>query len=181
MFMAVSKALAKSAAMRRNAGPADLMNTVNEELSRENPEQMFVTMVALVIDLRTGDLVYCNAGHEPPILTRRSGETLLLDDGGGPPLCVIEDYPYEEARVTLEPRDVLVLASDGFTEAMNRDGALYGRERLRALLESPVRRGVDPTVLGHEIVAAIKQFEAGSEPADDQTLLLVSWRGGNAR
>jgi serine phosphatase RsbU (regulator of sigma subunit) len=178
MFMAVSKALAKSAAMRRNAGPADLMTTVNEELSRENPEQMFVTMVALVIDLKTGDLVYCNAGHEPPILTRRSGETVLLDDGGGPPLCVIEDYPYEEARARLEPRDVLVLASDGFTEAMNRTGALYGRERLRALLESPVRRGVDPTVLGHEIVAAIKAFEAGSEPADDQTLLLVSWRGG---
>jgi adenylate cyclase len=178
MFMAVSKALAKSAAMRRNAGPADLMSTVNEELSRENPEQMFVTMVALVIDLKTGDLVYCNAGHEPPILTRRSGETVLLDDGGGPPLCVIEDYPYEEARARLEPRDVLVLASDGFTEAMNRTGALYGRERLRALLESPVRRGVDPTVLGHEIVAAIKAFEAGSEPADDQTLLLVSWRGG---
>lgn len=178
MFMAVAKALAKSAALRANAGPADLMSTVNEELSRENPEQMFVTMALLVIDLKTGELAYCNAGHEPPILTRRSGDTLLLDDGGGPPLCVFEGYPYEEARVRLEPRDVLVLASDGFTEAMNRDGALYGRERLRALLESPVRRGVDPTVLGNEIIAAIKQFEAGSEPADDQTLLLVSWRGG---
>jgi sigma-B regulation protein RsbU (phosphoserine phosphatase) len=89
----------------------------------------------------------------------------------------MEDFPYEEARVQLEPRDVLVLASDGFTEAMNRQGALYGRDRLRALLESPVRRGVDPTVLGHEIVAAIKQFESGGEPADDQTLLLISWRG----
>jgi serine phosphatase RsbU (regulator of sigma subunit) len=178
MFMAVTKALAKSAAMRGNAGPADLMTTVNEELSRENPEQMFVTMIALVIDLKTGEVAYCNAGHEPPVLTRRSsGDTLLLDDGGGPPLCVVDDFPYEEARVKLEARDVLVLASDGFTEAMNRDGALYGRERLRALLESPVRRGVDPTVLGNEIIAAIKQFESGSEPADDQTLLLVSWRG----
>jgi serine phosphatase RsbU (regulator of sigma subunit) len=178
MFMAVTKALAKSAALRANTGPADLMKTVNEELSRENPEQMFVTMALLVIDLKTGDLEYCNAGHEPPILTRRSGDTVLLDDGGGPPLCVFEGFAYEQASVRLEPRDVLVLASDGFTEAMNRDGALYGRERLRALLESPVRRGVDPTVLGNEIISAIKQFEAGSEPADDQTLLLVSWRGG---
>jgi serine phosphatase RsbU (regulator of sigma subunit) len=178
MFMAVTKALAKSAALRRDAGPADLMTTVNEELSRENPEQMFVTMAALVIDLKTGELAYCNAGHEPPMLTRRAtGDTILLNEGGGPPLCVMEDFPYEEARVKLEPRDVLVLASDGFTEAMNRQGALYGRERLRALLESPVRQGVDPTVLGNEIVAAIKQFEAGGEPADDQTLLLVSWRG----
>ena len=177
MFMAVSKALAKSAALRGNTKPAELMTSFNQELSRENPEQMFVTLVALVIDLKTGELEYCNAGHEPPILMRRSGETLILNDGGGPPLCVIEDFNYEPASAKLEPRDVLVLASDGFTEAMNPAGALYGRERLRTLLESPVRRGVDPTVLGNEILTAIKHFEAGSEPADDQTLLLVSWRG----
>jgi hypothetical protein len=60
---------------------------------------------------------------------------------------------------------------------MNRDGALYGRERLKVLLDSPMRRGVDPTVLGNEILGTIKAFVAGSEPADDQTLLLVSWRG----
>lgn len=177
MFMAVSKALAKSAALRGNTEPAELMTSFNRELSRENPEQMFVTLVAIVIDLKTGELEYCNAGHEPPILMRRSGETVILNDGGGPPLCVIEDFSYEPARARLEPRDVLVLASDGYTEAMNPAGALYGRERLRALLESPMRRGVDPTVLGHEILTAIKHFEAGSEPADDQTLLLVSWRG----
>ena len=177
MFMAVAKALAKSAALRGDAGPADLMTTVSRELSRENPEQMFVTMAALVIDLKSGELAYCNAGHEPPILMRRNGETVVLDDGGGPPLCVMDDFAYEEARVRMQPRDVVVLASDGLTEAMNRSGALYGRERLRALLESPLRRGVDPTVLGNEILTAIKAFEAGAEPSDDQTLLLVSWRG----
>jgi serine phosphatase RsbU (regulator of sigma subunit)/CHASE2 domain-containing sensor protein len=177
MFMAVSKALAKSCALRSNAGPAAIITMLNQEISRENPEQMFVTMVALVMNLKTGELEYCNAGHEPPLLSRRSGEILTLDDGGGPPVCVIEDYAYEEARVMLQPRDVLVLASDGLTEAMNRDGALYGRERLKVLLDSPLRRDVDPTVLGNEILSAIKGFEAGSEPADDQTLLLVSWRG----
>ncbi len=177
MFMAVSKALAKSCALRSNAGPATMIEMFNREISRENPEQMFVTMVVLVMNLRSGVLEYCNAGHEPPLLSRRSGEILTLDDGGGPPVCVIEDFAYEEGRVTLEPRDVVVLASDGLTEAMNRDGALYGRERLKVLLDSPLRRGVDPTVLGNEILSAIKGFEAGSEPADDQTLLLVSWRG----
>jgi serine phosphatase RsbU (regulator of sigma subunit) len=178
MFMAVSKALAKSAAMRSDAaGPAEIMTTLNAEISRENPEQNFVTMVALVIDLKTGQLDYCNAGHETPILSRRSGEIVILDQGGGPPVCVMEGYAYEEASVRLEPRDVLVLASDGLTEAMNAQGALYGRQRLQALLDSPMRQNVDPTVLGNEILTAIRQFEAGSEPADDQTLLLVSWRG----
>lgn len=179
MFMAVSKALAKSCALRVKAGPAELMTMFNEEISRENPEQMFVTLVALVLDLSTGELDYCNAGHEPPILVRRSGEALILDDGGGPPLCVVEDFPYEEAHARLEPRDVLALVSDGLTEAMTRTGALYGRARLKALLESPARRDLDLTILGNEILAAIKTFESGAEPSDDQTLLLVSWRGQN--
>lgn len=177
MFMAVSKALAKSCALRAKAGPAALMTMFNEEISRENPEQMFVTLVALVVDLGTGELEYCNAGHEPPILVRRSGETLILDDGGGPPLCVVEDFPYEQASARLEPRDLLVLVSDGLTEAMTRAGALYGRARLKALLESPARRDLDLTILGNQILASIKNFESGAEPSDDQTLLLVSWRG----
>ena len=177
MFMAVSKALAKSVALREQAGAAELMTMFNTEISRENPEQMFVTMVALIMDLGTGALEYCNAGHEPPILVRREGETIILDDGGGPPLCVIDDFPYESARVQLEPRDVLVLASDGITEAMNRSSALYGRARLKALVESPARRGVDVTILGAEVLGAVRNFEAGAEPSDDQTLLLVAWRG----
>ena len=177
MFMAVSKALAKSIALRAPAGAAELMTIFNREISRENPEQMFVTLVALIMDLATGELEYCNAGHEPPILVRREGETITLDDGGGPPLCVIDDFPYEAARVRLGPRDVLVLASDGITEAMNRSSALYGRARLKALVESPARRGVDVTILGSEVLAAIKTFEGDAEPSDDQTLLLVSWRG----
>ena len=158
-------------------GPAAIMTMLNEEISRENPEQNFVTMVALVIDLKTGQLDYCNAGHETPIISRRSGEIVVLDQGGGPPVCVMEGFEYEQASVRLEPRDVIVLASDGLTEAMNSQGAFYGRQRLLTLLDSPVRQGVDPTVLGNEILTAIRRFEAGSEPADDQTLLLVSWRG----
>jgi len=177
MFMAVSKALAKSCALRTKAGPAALMTMFNTEISRENPEQMFVTLVVIVMDLRTGELQYCNAGHEPPLLVRRSGETLTLDDGGGPPLCVIDDYQYEEAGVTLQPRDVLAIVSDGITEAMNRARALYGRARLKALLEQPSLRDADVTIVGNEVLAAVKQFEAGAEPSDDQTLLLVSWRG----
>lgn len=177
MFMAVSKALAKSCALRAPANPAELMITFNAEISRDNPEQLFVTVLALIMDLHTGELIYCNAGHEPAILVRRSGETLTLDDGGGPPLCVVDDFQYEEARVMLEPRDIVALTSDGLTEAMNRSGALYGRARLKAMLDSPARRDVDVTILGLEILAGIKAFEGEAEPADDQTLLLVSWRG----
>src|SRR6266545_2862931 len=134
---------------------------------------MFVTMAALIVDLATGELEYCNAGHEPPLIIRRTGEPVVLDAAGGPPLCVIDDFPYEQANAKLEPRDVLALASDGITEAMNREGAVYGRDRLKALLQSPEPRDLDLTVLGNEILASVKRFEGSAEPSDDQTLLLV--------
>lgn len=177
MFMAVSKALVKSSTLRATARLDRLMAEFNAEISRENPEQLFVTVIALVIDLRTGEVEYCNAGHEPPLLARRSGEIVVVNEGGGPPLCVMEDFPYEQARVTLTPGDVLLLMSDGITEAMNRDGALYGRDRLMPLLEAHGGRNADAAALGSEILAAVKAFEASAEPADDQTLVLVSWRG----
>ncbi|MBI3057280.1 MAG: serine/threonine-protein phosphatase, partial [Betaproteobacteria bacterium] len=120
---------------------------------------------------------YCNAGHEPPLLARRSGEIIIVNEGGGPPLCVMEDFPYEQARFMFSPGDVLLLMSDGITEAMNRDGALYGRDRLMPLLEAHGGRSVDAAALGNEILAAVKAFEASADPADDQTLVLVSWRG----
>jgi adenylate cyclase len=177
MFMAVSKALAKSCALRSNASAAAIMTAVDREIARENPEQNFVTAVALILDLRSGELEYCNAGHEPPLLSRRAGDTVALSHAGGPPLCVIEDYEFEQARVRLGPGDILTLSSDGLTEAMNREGALYGRARLKALLDSPARQAANPAALGNYILAAINEYEGGAEPADDQTLVLLSWGG----
>lgn len=177
MFMAVSKALAKSSALRSNTSAAAIVTAIDREIARENPEQNFVTVVALILDLKTGELEYCNAGHEPPLLSRRAGETVALSHAGGPPLCVIEDYEFEQARVRLGPGDILTLSSDGLTEAMNREGALYGRARLKALLDSPARQAANPAALGNFILAAVKEYEGGAEPADDQTLVLLSWGG----
>ena len=177
MFMAVSKALAKSCALRSNASPAGIMTAFDREIATENPEQNFVTAIALILDLKTGEVEYCNAGHEPPLLSRRSGDTVALEHAGGPPLCVIEDYEYEQTRVRLGPGDILTLSSDGLTEAMNREGALYGRGRLKALLDSHSRQAANPAALGNHILAAIKTYEGGAEPADDQTLVVLSWGG----
>ena len=177
MFMAVSKALAKSSTLRETIGLENLMTVVNAEISRDNPEDLFVTMIALIIDLNTGALDYCNAGHEPPLLVRRDGRTEVLNDGGGPPICVMEDFPYEIASATCAPGDVIVLMSDGITEAMNRDGELYGRDRLQVLMQTPAvfASGVD--AIAGALLESVRTFEAGTEPADDQTLLVVRWRG----
>jgi adenylate cyclase len=177
LFMAVSKFLFKSTALRRGAAVATMMREANTEISRDNPETMFVTVFAGVLDVETGVLEYCNAGHDRPYLVPRGGgRPDQLTGGHGPALCFIDDFGYEAATHRLHPGDTLCLITDGVTEARNAAGALFGRERLEARLTLP---GVDatPTTLAGALREDVKRFVAGSEPADDLAILIVCWEG----
>ena len=178
IFMAVVKALAKSAALRGTDSVAEVFKTANAEVSRENPEAMFVTAFAGLLELKTGRLVYCNAGHEPPLLLREGAEPLRLVESGGPPLCVLEDYPYQSAEQWLAPGHTLCLVTDGVTEAMNSKGELYGAGRLSALLLGLPT--CDPSLVVSEIETSVAEFARGAEPADDLTVLALQWRGGSS-
>lgn len=175
IFMAVVKALAKSAALRGTDSVEHVFKTANAEVSRENPEAMFVTAFAGLLNLKTGRLVYCNAGHEPPLLLREGTEPLRLVSSGGPPLCVLEDYQYGSAEHWLAPGQTLCLVTDGVTEAMNVGGELYGAGRLSALLTR--LPAVDPVMVVNEIETDVAEFARGAEPADDLTVLALQWRG----
>ena len=138
---------------------------------------MFFTRVALSVDLKPGKRDYRNAGPEPPLLVGGPGDLRALNDGGGPPICVVPDFPYAIARDACAPGDIIVLTSDGITEAMDPGGGLYGRDRLQALLRSPAIFASDVAAIGSALLADVQSFEAGTEPADDQTLVVVRWRG----
>ena len=174
---AVGKALAKSAALRGTDSVAEVLETANAEVSRENPEAMFVTVFAGLLELKTGRLVYCNAGHEPPLLLRQGAEPLRLAGSGGPPLCVLEDYRYESAEQWLAPGQTLCLVTDGVTEALSSTGELYGAGRLSALLAG--LPAIDPSLVVNEIETGVAEFARGTEPADDITVLALQWRGGD--
>ena len=96
IFMAVSKALYKSTTLRSSDQDiGDLMSAANVEVSRDNPEMMFVTAFVGILNLDTGDLDYCNAGHENPFLLHAVGGGLTrIEDGGGPPLCAVTGFDY---------------------------------------------------------------------------------------
>ena len=180
LFMAVSKALYKSAVLRQARQVETVMREANVEISRDNAEGLFVTVLAGILDTRTGLVEYCNAGHEPPYLLS-SGERLIrrLTDGGGPPLCAVDCFPYTASSLRLEPGDTLCLVTDGVTEAVAAGGALYGRERLEALLAktSPGTRSAD---LGDAIRQEVARFTEGVEPSDDLAILVVRWTGPGA-
>jgi adenylate cyclase len=176
LFMALAKSLLKSIALRADSpDTGTIFIRANAEISRDNPEALFVTAFAGILDLRTGALSFCNAGHEPPLACAPGAEPRVLEHAGGPPLCVLEGYEYPTGHATLAPGEWLCVVTDGVTEAMNRHGDLYGAARLRAVLE---RHSSEPP---QSLVAAIgedvRAFAAGADASDDVTLLCLRWNG----
>jgi serine phosphatase RsbU (regulator of sigma subunit) len=180
IFMAVSKALCKSAALRRGQPIQELMVEANAEVARENSEGLYVTVFAGVLDARTGVLEYCNAGHPAPLVLARDGGITRLADGGGPPLCVLEQFAYVAAVHRAAPGDIICVVSDGVTEAMNGGGELYGADRLTRVLESH-GSAASPAAIGEAIRADVSRFAENAEVADDLTLLVLRWNGPSGR
>jgi len=180
IFMAVSKALYKSAALRmeRGADIGEVMRAANAEIARDNPEMLFVTVFAGILDLKTGELNWCNAGHDPPFCLR-PGQKIptRLEGDSGPPLCVIEGYAYNPERYALLPGEALCVFTDGVTEAMNAGDELYGRQRLFSVLKSSFG-ATDAMQLVNAIRDDVRAFVLDTERSDDLTILALRWNGG---
>ena len=175
--MAVSKALYKSTALRLADGVAPIMTAANQEISRANPESLFVTLFAGILDVDTGALEYSTAGHEEPYVLRRGQPLRRLPPVAGPPLCVIDDFPYDAGRFQLEPGDTLCLMTDGVIEAMNGGGTLYGRERLDAVLRDLAAASSATATMAHALAADVSRFAGGADPSDDLAILVLRWNG----
>ena len=182
IFMAVSKALYKSAALRMEHGAdiGEVMRAANEEIARDNPEMLFVTVFAGILDLKSGELNWCNAGHDSPFCLR-PGQTIptRLEGEAGPPLCVIEAYAYRPERYQLLPGEALCLFTDGVTEAMNAKDELYGRQRLLSILKSSAG-ATEALQLVNAIRDDVRAFVLTTEHSDDLTILVLRWNGGDA-
>jgi serine phosphatase RsbU (regulator of sigma subunit) len=176
LFMAQGKSLCKSAALRGDVDIGEIINRANVEISRDNAEMLFITMFAGILNIATGELHFCNAGHDAPILLRAGESPQAVASEGGPPLCIVEDFPYMTEIIRLEPGDVLCITTDGITEAMNGKGELMGRERTEAALAA-MPPDASAQAITDGLQAAVAEFVAGAEPSDDLTILTVRWLG----
>ena len=155
------------------------LRRINRRLCAENPTSMFATLVIALIDKRTGVLRYVNAGHDPILLGDRGIDYRALPPPRGVLVGASEDATYEVACVGLRPGDVLVLYTDGVTEAMSADRRLFTLDRLLGCLsEQPARSA---SVLADRIKAAVKAFEAGARQSDDLTLVILRYCGQQPR
>jgi serine phosphatase RsbU (regulator of sigma subunit)/CHASE2 domain-containing sensor protein len=179
LFMAVTKALARSFATRLSGGPAQVVSAANLDLSRDNVETLFVTLLLGVLDVESGQLDLVNAGHDGPWRLGAGGslQQVLPEQGeGGPPLCVVDDFEYRVHRVQLLPGDRLCMVTDGITEATDNANGLYGTARLRQAL---ARMPLAPSAadITRQVREDVGYFVAGAEASDDLAILVLHWKG----
>lgn len=149
---------------------AAVINRLNKITCQNCPSNRFITFFFCVLDPATGELAYCNAGHNPPVIVRTNGDVEYLE-GGGPVLGILSIANYDEYRAKLEPGDVLAIYSDGVTEANNGKDQEFGDERFAAVLTANRHNSAGGIVAA--VNQALTDFAAGSPPADDITLVVA--------
>ena len=152
--------------------PADVLTRANRVLVRRELESRFATVVYGMLSV-DGHLTYCNAGHNPPVLLGRTGVQRL--ETGGLILGAFRNVMFRNATLRLDPGDVLVVFSDGITEALDVDGTEFGEERLLSCVNSS--RELDPAGILERIVGAVHMFTANTVQSDDQTALVLRYSG----
>ncbi len=152
---------------------AEILTYVNNELSVDNDACMFVTVFLCILNLRTGEMTYTNAGHNPPLIRTAGGSVRPLDQKHGPVLGAVEGVVYGEDRIVLSSGDLILLYTDGVTEAMNTSRELFSEARVTASLEGNQNQGAEVTV--QAVRNAVLKFEGEAEQADDITILAVKF------
>ena len=169
LIMAVTQVLFRNLASREN-NPAHIMKQLNEAACRNNKSNIFVTLFIGVLDLPTGYLCYCNAGHELPILP---GQSATLEAKPNLPIGLFEDFDYEMETLVMQPGSSLFLYTDGLTEARNAKGKLFGRDRVVQMIEAC--GSMEPKQLVETVISKWHQFIGTTEQSHDLTLLALNY------
>jgi len=173
LFMAVTKTLIKSRASN-DLSSASILTHVNDELSRDNESCMFVTVFLAISNIKSGEMVYTNAGHNPPYIKRQKGTIERLEQRHGPIIGAMEGITFKENKTHLAKRDILLTYTDGVTEAMDSEKHLFSEYRLAKDIEDNSYISVKDMV--NSIVSSVEEFAGEAEQADDITVLAIQSR-----
>ena len=174
LFMAAAKTLIKAHSTRARS-TAGIVGRVNKELSAGNDSCMFVTLFIAILDVKTGDTVFTNAGHNPPYLVRQDEAPKMIPDKNGPAVGVLETIEYSEGSISLERGDLIVVYSDGVTEAMNESNEAFGEFRLEGLLS--LEEVDSAETAARSVMDAVQEFEGETAQSDDVTVAAVMFHG----
>lgn len=177
LFMVACKTLLKDCALLLGTVEqlSEIVARTNDRLSEANDEGMFVTVFTGVLDIGTGEFVYVNAGHNPP-LVRRKGSFEFLPMAKSPMLGVMEGMEFQAERLVLSPGDMLFLYTDGVTEALNDKREIFTEERLKETVSAQPTERTAAEILA-AVRDAVERHAGGAEPSDDVTMLGLTYKG----
>jgi sigma-B regulation protein RsbU (phosphoserine phosphatase) len=175
LYMAVTRSLFRNVSAHV-AEPELIVSALNNAQSEGNDSNMFVTIFIGVLELSTGLLRYCNAGHDSPLLIGRSVGTLPCDSNL--PIGIISGYEFKQQEVLIDPMTTIFLFTDGLTEAENSSHAQFGDSRISRLANDLLSlRQHQPDSLIAKMTEAVHQFVGNAEQSDDLTMLAIQFKG----
>jgi serine phosphatase RsbU (regulator of sigma subunit) len=174
LFMAITQTVMRLVVRTGQDLQAEI-GAANNLLVANNREEMFTTLFCGVIDATSGTMTYCNCGHNPPLVLRRGESTFEPLRNCGPPLAIMEDIPYMPRSIALAPGDLVLLYTDGVTEAENMQSAQFGMKRLEeTLLEI---RGKPARDVVEHVIKRVAEFARGTPQSDDITCAAIVRKG----
>jgi len=170
-------------ALDRSGDPVEALNRTNRILVEERPTGLLVTVLAATLDLDSGELVFANAGHEPPLLVPGDGSEPRWIEGHGTLIGAFRDPALERCSVTIPPAGRLLLYTDGITDATSPAGERFGEGRLREIagagrskLPGQTNAGGGQATAGETVqgvIGDVLRFQGEADPADDLALLVL--------
>ena len=186
LFMSISKSFlknnAKFAATAHSEGNelnlASIMEQTNQQLIENNEEKMFVTVFFGVLNLKSGEFAYVNAGHNPPLVCHKSeGQfTFIRNEKKNCIIGISKKAKYQEHHLTLNPGDILFFYTDGITEAMNEQSEQFHENNLKVSLDS-ISEDSNANKILSTVYEAVKKHAGNAEQSDDMTMLGLIYKG----
>ena len=170
IFMAVSRTLLRATGIK-GANPAECVTYSNELLAKESVKNMFVTIFYGIYNIKTGDITYTNAGHNPPYILKANGNVETLPMSNNIIVGVFDDFTFSEETCHLDKGDTIVLFTDGVTEAIDIAEKEYGDDRLKDCLAKHSGNSCQQII--DAIKADVSNFVGEAEQSDDITMLAL--------
>jgi sigma-B regulation protein RsbU (phosphoserine phosphatase) len=174
LFMAICKTLLKTEALR-GLPPEQILTRVNDILYPDNELSMFFTGFCVILNTESGEIIFANGGHNPPLIHTRDGGFQFIPMSKGLVVGVMPDVRFESQKLRLQPGDVIFMYTDGVTEAVDPEEQLFSGDRLKDLLSNLKDR--DPTYIINAARDEIERFTRGMPQADDITMLALRFNG----
>lgn len=172
LFMAITRSLFRSVAAFYQ-DPAEILMSLNNSIAETNESNMFVTLFIGILELSTGELLYCNAGHNPPVLISLEAKPSFMGPVPNVPAGLFQEFIYKSQKLQLEKGTTIFLYTDGLTEAENSEEKLYGKEALLTVLEEAAT--LEPKEMTETVIAAVGLHVGEAEQSDDLTILTIKY------